>query len=72
MEKIGEALPHKSAKEIVYFYHTFKKLIGLKYEIKQSRELQSMKQMPQRDTTFLKQADLILAPLLEHVKKMKV
>jgi hypothetical protein len=39
MEKIGEALPHKSAKEIVFFYHTFKKLINLKYEIKQSREL---------------------------------
>lgn len=40
MEKIGEALPHKSAKEIVFFYHTFKKLINLKNEIKQSRELQ--------------------------------
>jgi hypothetical protein len=31
-----------------------------------------MKQMPQRDTTFAKQADLILAPLLEHIKKLKV
>jgi len=40
IEKLGEALPHKSAKEIVFFYHTFKKLINLKTEIKQSRELQ--------------------------------
>jgi hypothetical protein len=30
MDKIGEALPHKSAQEIVFFYHTFKKLINLK------------------------------------------
>lgn len=43
MERIGEALPHKSAKQIVFFYHIFKKLIGLKNEIKQSRELQAMK-----------------------------
>jgi hypothetical protein len=28
--------------------------------------------MPQRDTTFSKQADLILGPLLEHCKKLKV
>lgn len=39
MEKIGEALPHKSSKEIVFFFHTFKKLINLKSEIKASREL---------------------------------
>ena len=39
MEKLGETLPHKSAKEIVFFFHTFKKLINLKSEIKQSREL---------------------------------
>lgn len=40
MEKIGEALPHKSSKEIVFFFHTFKKLINLKSRIKESRELQ--------------------------------
>lgn len=33
-EQIGEALPHKTSKEIVFFYHTFKKLINLKHEIK--------------------------------------
>jgi len=34
MDKVGEALPHKTAKEIVFFFHTFKKLINLKTEIK--------------------------------------
>jgi len=39
MEKIGEALPHKSAKEIIFFYHTFKKLVNLKTQIKNCREV---------------------------------
>ena len=38
-EKIGEALPHKTASEIVFFYHTFKKLLKLKQEVKNAREL---------------------------------
>ena len=42
-EKIGEALPHKIASEIVYFYHTFKKPLKLKYEIKNSREYLKMR-----------------------------
>ena len=29
MEKLGEALPHKSASELIFFYHTFKKIINL-------------------------------------------
>ena len=37
MEKVGEALPHKSAKEIVFFYHTFKKMLNLKTLIKEVR-----------------------------------
>ena len=37
MEKVGEALPHKSAKEIVFFYHTFKKMLILKTLIKEVR-----------------------------------
>ena len=36
-DKIGEAIPHKSAKEIVFFYHTFKKLLGFKDHLKQAR-----------------------------------
>ena len=39
IDKIGEALPHKSASEIVFFYHTFKKLINLKMQIKNCREV---------------------------------
>ena len=39
-EKIGEMLPHKTAKEIVFLYHTFKKLLKLKTEIKNSRDAQ--------------------------------
>lgn len=39
MDKVGEALPHKSASEIVFFYHTFKKLINLKIKIKDCREV---------------------------------
>lgn len=42
-EKIGEALPHKTAAEIVFFYHTFKKLLKLKQEIKNSREYLKMR-----------------------------
>jgi hypothetical protein len=38
MEKVGEALPHKSAREIVFFYHTFKKLFNLKTRMKDARE----------------------------------
>lgn len=37
-EKIGESLPHKTAKEIVFLYHTFKKPLKLKTEIKNSRD----------------------------------
>jgi hypothetical protein len=43
IDKIGEALPHKSASEIVFFYHTFKKLINLKMQIKNCREVQKLK-----------------------------
>lgn len=43
MDKIGEALPHKSASEIVFFYHMFKKLINLKMQIKNCREVQKLK-----------------------------
>ena len=38
-EKLGELLPHKTAKELVFFYHTFKKLLKFKNEIKNSREI---------------------------------
>jgi hypothetical protein len=38
MEKVGEALPHKSAREIVFFYHTFKKLFNLKGKMRDARE----------------------------------
>ena len=37
-EKIGEGLQHKTAAEIVFFYHTFKKLLKLKDEIKKACE----------------------------------
>jgi len=43
IDKLGEALPHKSASEIVFFYHTFKKLINLKMQIKNCREVQKLK-----------------------------
>ena len=42
-EKIGESLPNKTAKEIVFFYHTFKKMLRLKFEIKNAKELIKMK-----------------------------
>lgn len=63
-EKVGEVLPHKTAKEIVFFYHTFKKLLRLKTEIKNARELIKIKnnQSPQ-DAIFTKQAEIILQPL---------
>ncbi len=43
MDKIGEALPHKSASELIFFYHTFKKLINLKMQIRNCREVQKLK-----------------------------
>ena len=46
-EKIGEALAHKTAAEIVFFYHTFKKPLNLKKEIKNSREYLKMR-IPQQ------------------------
>ena len=63
-EKIGEALTHKTAAEIVYFYHTFKKLLKLKHEIKSARDYLKMR-INQRDQeqTFAKQAETILEPL---------
>jgi len=39
MDKVGDALPHKSAAEVIFFYHTFKKLMNLKSSIKNCREL---------------------------------
>ena len=33
-EHVGDELPHKSSKQIVFFFHTFKKLMNLKHEIK--------------------------------------
>jgi len=43
LEKIGESLPHKTSAEIVFFYHTLKKLLKLKQEIKNSREYLKMR-----------------------------
>ena len=42
-EKIGEGLTHKTAAEIVFFYHTFKKLLKLKQEIKNARDYLKMR-----------------------------
>ena len=42
-EKIGEGLPHKTASEIVFLYHTFKKPLKLKSQIKESREFLKMR-----------------------------
>jgi len=42
-EKIGEVLPHKTAREIIFFFHTYKKLLKLKGEIKNAKELIKMK-----------------------------
>lgn len=54
-EKIGEVLPHKTAREIVFFYHTFKKLLRLKTEIKNAREVIKIKNNQQpHDTIFTK------------------
>lgn len=72
MEQIGEALPHKTAKEIVFFYHGFKKLLNFKHEVKQARELLKMRGSQSSDLAFQKQADLILEPLIQHAKKQKV
>lgn len=33
-DKIARRLPHKSSKEIIFFYHTFKKLLRLKNTFK--------------------------------------
>lgn len=37
-EAVGEFLPHKTAKEMVFFYHTLKKLLKLKQEMKSAQE----------------------------------
>ena len=37
-EAVGEFLPHKSASEIIFFYHTLKKLLKLKQEMKSAKE----------------------------------
>ena len=74
-EKVGESLPHKTAAEIVFFYHTFKKLLKLKHEIRNSREFLKMKvnQLPQgQDVSFTKQAEQILEPLTAHMKRQKI
>ena len=74
-EKIGEMLPHKTAKEIVFFYHTFKKLLKLKTEIKNSRDAQ-LKTHPSQtvdiDLYLTKQAEIILEPLIMHTKRQKI
>lgn len=71
-EKIGEVLPHKTSKEIVFFYHTFKKLLRLKSEIKNARELIKIKNNQQpHDIIFTKQADIILEPLTQHMRRFK-
>ena len=64
-------LPHKTAKEIVFFYHTFKKLLKLKHEIKNSREFLKMKINPPQaqDISFYKEAERILDPLVLHMKR---
>lgn len=52
-EKIGEGLPHKTASEIVFFYHTFKKPLKLKQEIKNSREYLKMRiNLQQQESSF--------------------
>lgn len=74
-QKIGEMLPHKTAKEIVFFYHTFKKLLKLKNEIKNSRDAQ-LKGHPNHildmELYLTKQADQILEPLIMHAKRQKI
>ena len=42
-EKLGEALPQKTWEEIVFFYHTFKKPLKLKQEIKNAHEYLKMR-----------------------------
>ena len=37
-EAVGEFLPHKSASEMIFFYHTLKKLLKLKQEMKSAKE----------------------------------
>lgn len=69
MDKIGEALPHKSASEIVFFYHTFKKLINLKMQIKNCREVQKLKAQPVSDASLQSQTDEILLPLTDYAKR---
>ena len=71
-EKIGEALPHKTAGEIVFFYHTFKKPLKLKTEIKNSREYLKMRiNQQQQEISMAEQADSILDPLNQHIKNMR-
>lgn len=68
-EKIGEALPHKTASEIVFFYHTFKKLLKLKEEIKKSREYIKMRfSQQQQEISFGELADTIMKPLTLYVQ----
>jgi len=43
MDKVGEKLPHKSASEIIFFYHTFKKAFNLKTHIKNYSNLEKYK-----------------------------
>lgn len=72
-EKIGEALPHKTSKEIVFFYQTQKKLLKLNREIKNARELLKMKMNNgPLDSVFEKEADKILEPLQAHILKQRI
>jgi hypothetical protein len=34
MEKVGEELPHKTYKELIIFFHMFKKVLNLKEALK--------------------------------------
>lgn len=43
MDRVGEKLPHKSASEIIFFYHTFKKAFNLKTHIKNYSNLEKYK-----------------------------
>lgn len=73
MEKIGDDLPHKTPRQIVFFFHMFKKILNLKAEIKICKDNMNFKffQLAQ-DVHIEKQAEKILQTLTEHCQKLKV
>jgi hypothetical protein len=72
-QKIGEDLPHKTYNEIVFFYHSFKKLMRLKYHLKTCREGMSIiKNTRDFSETVVQTVSTILEPLLKHAAATKL